>query len=272
MFLENGGNLITDKEKTGLIHSVNVPGLRNWEELSRDDAAKIVDQYRWIYVNASLKGEYGAEDEATKLSNSLGRRPMVHVYLSRGVFDGTRNTYPGRFHASMGALIESALETKEQLLVTGRSYGVHQSLRAACEFDDPAILVLGIAPAFGAFGNQFSDNVKQYVKDVAETKCKYGMIASEDDIFTWRSGGAAYKQKIGYRGDNDVGRAIEKNKANVHLEILHGADHAPIDEYLRHGLVPAMQRCVSFFGMDSCVTDIVEGVEVNSDKDLQDPQ
>jgi hypothetical protein len=189
---------------------------------------------------------------------------MVHVYLSRTIFDGTRNTYPGRFHASMGALIESAVERDEQLLVAGRSYGVHQALRAACAFDKPSILVLGIAPAFGAFGNALSDNVKQYIEDVATTRCKYGMVASKKDNFTWHAGGAAYKRIFGYRGDNKVGKAMKKNKDNVCIEVIEGAEHAPIDEYLRHGLAKAMKKIVRHFGMDA-LEDIVGGVPVSTD-------
>ncbi len=252
---------MSDHEKTGRMYSVNVPGLDNQKQLSATQAAEIVKQYRWIYVNASLKGNYDAEDEATKLSNAFNRRPMVHVYLSRAIFDGTRNTDPGLFHASMATLIKAATESDQQLLVTGRSYGVHQALRAACGFNKSSILVLGVAPAFGAFGNTWSDNVNQYITDVATTQCKYGMVASRKDRFTWKSGGASYKRKHTYRGDKDVGQAMEQNKDNVHIEVIDDAKHAPIDEYLRNGLVPAMQRTVRHFGMDD-LEDIVNGVAV----------
>ena len=250
-----------DTGKTGEIYAVNVPGLENWTALSQDQAVDLVRRYRWIYVNASLKGNYASKDEATKLSNALNRRPMVHVYLSKTLFDGTRNTYPGRFHAAMSALIEATTENGEEVLVTGRSYGVHQALRAACRFNKPTIAVIGIAPAFGAFGNQWSDNVRRYVLDVATTRCRYGMIASKRDFFTWKSGGAARKRRVLYRGDNDVGRAADRNPHNVHIEVIKNAHHAPIDEYIRYGLVPAMQRTVRHFGMHS-LTDIVDGVRV----------
>lgn len=249
------------EDKTGRIYAVNFPEMDNWEELTEAQSIEAVRQYRWIYVNASLKGKYESKDEAIKLSNALNRQPMVHVYLSREIFDGTRNTYPVPFHASMSMLIETATANNGQLLITGRSYGVHQALRAACRFNKPSISVMGIAPAFGTFGNHWSKNVEQYVADVETTRCKYGMVASEDDVFTWRSGGAAYKRRIGYRGDNDVGRAAERNRDNVHVEVISGAKHAPIDEYLEHGLVSAMKRIAYHFGMDR-LRDVVGGVTV----------
>ena len=200
----------------GEIYAVNVPGRQNWEKLSKNEGKEIVSKYRWIYANASLKDLYEAKDEATKLSNAVGR-PLVLVYMPRSIFDGTRNEYPGRFQASMHSLVERALADRKELLVTARSYGVHQALRAVRKFDTKRILLIGIAPAFGAFGNAWSDNVKRYIKDVEQTRCKYLMIASKNDGFTWRSGGAAYKKKIGYRGDNDVGRAMKRNKKNVRI-------------------------------------------------------
>jgi hypothetical protein len=137
---------------------------------------------------------------------------------------------------------------------------VHQALRAVRQFDSPKILLIGIAPAFGAFGNAWSDNVKQYVRDVEQTRAKFCMIASEDDGFTWRQGGAAYPRKVGYRGDNDVGRAIRNNRSNVTVMLLSGADHSPIDEYLRHGLVQSMRKCASRFGFDrTAIGDVVYG-------------
>lgn len=248
----------------GEIYAVNVPGRENWEKLSKNEGKEIVSKYRWIYANASSKDLYEAKDEATKLSNAVGR-PLVLVYMPRNIFDGTRNEYPGRFHASMHALIERALADRKELLVTARSYGVHQALRAVRKFDTPMILLIGIAPAFGAFGNAWSDNVKRYIKDVEQTRCKYLMIASKNDGFTWRSGGAAYKKKIGYRGDNDVGRAMKRNKQNVRILVLQGADHAPIDEYLRHGLVNAMQKGAHRWGLDNTpVGDIVYGRPVET--------
>ncbi len=174
-------------------------------------------------------------------------------YARRITNDQQRNTYHPNFQASLAGLVEKALLDRQPILVSARSYGVHQALRVIRRFDSPLILLTGIAPAFGAFGNEWSDNVKQYIRDVESTRSKYCMIASESDGFTWRAGGAAYKQRVGYRGDNDVGRAMEHNKANVDYVLLHGADHAPIDEYLKHGLVDAMKQCVNHFGMKNSV-------------------
>jgi hypothetical protein len=247
-----------EEELTGTIYSINVPGFENWESLSEHQAEEIAKQYRWIYVNASLKGDYDAKDEATKLSNALNGQPMVHVYLSRELFDGNRNVYPGKFHATMRKLIKSVLDDGRQVLVTGRSYGVHQALRAAYQFNDPSILVMGIAPAFGAFGNVWSDNVTQYVQDIETTQCKYGMVASKWDGFTWKAGGAAYKRKfLGYRGSRKVAKAIAKNRDNVYLELINHADHAPIDDYIRHGLIKSMKNIVRHFDMRG-LTDIVD--------------
>jgi len=251
-----------DTRHVGEIYAVNVPGMDNWKQLSVAEAKPLARQYRWIYANASLKDLYEAKDEATKLSNAV-HRPLVMVYMPRDIFDSTRNEYPGAFHASMRELIQAALADGRALLVTGRSYGVHQALHAVVQFNNPKILMIGIAPAFGAFGNQWSDNVKRYVSDVKHTRAKYCMIASEQDGFTWRSGGAAYKKKVGYRGDNDVGRAMKDNPHNVETIVLHGADHAPIDDYLRHGLVNAMRKCSDHFGFQkTAVADVVYGRRV----------
>jgi hypothetical protein len=248
-----------DTTHVGEIYAVNVPGMDAWQRLSLDEARPVAKQYRWVYANASLKDLYEAKDEATKLSNAVNR-PLLLVFMPRHIFDATRNEYPGQFHASLRGLIEAALADGGEVLVTGRSYGVHQALRAVRQFDSPKILLIGIAPAFGAFGNAWSDNVQRYVQDVRETRSRLCLIASEDDGFTWRQGGAAYKRNVGYRGDNDVGRAIEGNLANVTVQLLHGADHAPIDGYIRHGLVEAMRKCASRFDLArTAIGDVVYG-------------
>lgn len=237
-----------DTSHVGEIYAVNVPGMKNWKKLSLEEGQKLAKKYRWIYANASCKDLDEAKDEATKLSNAVGA-PLILVFMPRHIFDQTRNEYPEQFHTAMKGLIKVALADGRQVLVSARSYGVHQALRAIRSFDSPKILFTGIAPAFGAFGNTWSDNVDMYIVDVQNTRSKYCMIASEKDGFTWRSGGAAYKRKVGYRGDNDVGRAMEKNTQNVKIIKLDDADHAPIDEYLNHGLVLAMKQCAYKFSM-----------------------
>lgn len=239
--------------------AVNVPGRANWDKLTLSQAEKLTSKYRWIYANASCKDLYEAKDEATKISNAVGR-PMVLVYMSRHVFDKARNEYPGQFHASMHALIQRAMDDKKELLVAAKSYGVHQALRAVRQFDSPLILLIGIAPAFGAFGNALSENVKRYIKDVRETRSRYFMIASDDDGFTWLAGGAAARRRCGYKGDNDVGRAMDDNKRNVDYYVLHGADHIPVDDYINHGLVDAMRKGAHHWGLDNTpIGDIVYG-------------
>ncbi len=246
----------------GELYAINVPEKAPREKLSLSEAQGIVVKYRWIYVNSSLQDLNEAKEQATKLSNAVGR-PLVLVYMPRHVGDGQRNDYHPQFQTSLAGLIERAIADGKELLISAKSYGVHQALRVMRRFDSPLILLTGIAPAFGAFGNQWSANVKQYVKDVEQTRCKYCMIASEDDGFTWRSGGAAYKKRIGFRGDNDVGRAMQKNRKNVHIIVLHGADHAPIDEYLNHGLVKAMRQAADHFGMKNTpVGDVVYGRKI----------
>ena len=134
-------------------------------------------------------------------------------------------------------------------------------LRAVRSFDTPKILLIGIAPGFGAFGGPLSANVQQYIADVRRTRCKYLMVASEGDIITWRSGGAAYKRRLwGYRGDNDVGRAMDANPDNTHTITLQDAGHSPVDKYLRFGLVSAMKEGVRHFGFEGTVVDdIIHG-------------
>ena len=91
------------------------------------------------------------------------------------------------------------------------------------------------------------------------------MIASDDDNYTWKAGGAAARRRIGYKGDNDVGRAMDRNKQNVDYFVLSGAEHYPIDEYLRHGLVDAMQKGAHHWGLDNTpVGDIVYGRPVET--------
>ena len=246
----------------GELYAINVPEKAPREKLSLSEAQEIVIKYRWIYVNSSLQDLNEAKEQATKLSNAVGR-PLVLVYMPRHVGDGQRNDYHPNFQASLAGLIERTIADGKELLISAKSYGVHQTLRVMRQFDSPLILLTGIAPAFGAFGNQWSANVKQYIKDVERTRCKYCMIASEDDIFTWRSGGAAYKKRIGFRGDNDVGRAMQKNKKNVHIIVLNGAGHAPIDEYINHGLVKAMRQAADHFGMKNTpVGDVVYGRKI----------
>jgi hypothetical protein len=179
----------------------------------------------------------------------FGKKPIVHIYMPRGIDSDERNRYHPRFQSNLSALLKAALSSNRQVLVTGRSYGVHQALRVIRKYDSPRILLIGVAPAFGAFGNQYSANVKQYVTDVKLTRSKYCMVASEDDGFTWRSGGAAYKRRIGYRGDNDVGRAAERNKKNVTCVRLNHADHTPIDNYIKRGLDKGMKQCAYHFAM-----------------------
>ena len=253
-----------DTEHVGEMYAVNVPERQTWDKLTVDEGKEIVSRYRWIYANASCKDLYEAKDEATKLANAVGR-PLVLVYMPKNVFDGTRNEYPGQFHASMHALVERALADKKELLVAARSYGVHQALRALRKFDSPLVLLIGIAPAFGAFGNVWSENVEQYIDDVEHTRCRYFMIASEDDGHTWRAGGAAARKRVGYRGDNDVGRAMDRNSQNVDYYVLSGANHYPIDEYIRHGLVDAMQKGAHHWGLDDTpIGDVVYGRPVGT--------
>jgi len=79
--------------------------------------------------------------------------------MPRHVRDGQRNDYHPNFQASLAGLIERAIADGKELLISAKSYGVHQALRVMRHFDSPLILLTGIAPAFGAFGNQWSANV-----------------------------------------------------------------------------------------------------------------
>jgi hypothetical protein len=154
------------EEPTGDTFAINVPELapQRTAQVRWETAQAILDKYRWLYVNASEKDVGEARREARKLSDALGRRPLVLVYLPRFIFGTDRNTYPTRFHNAMNTLITYATRTNHELLVSGRSYGVHQALRALRSFDSPRILLTGIAPAFGAFGNYASSNVEGYIR------------------------------------------------------------------------------------------------------------
>lgn len=64
---------------------------------------------------------------------------------------------------------------------------------------------------------------------------------------------------------------MSRNPENVATVLLSGADHAPIDEYLRHGLVDAMQRVVRRFGtQETPVGDVVYGRRTHSLKIVVD--
>jgi len=243
------GAMAAETEHTGEMYAFKVPGRGDAEKLSLAEAKEIVATYRWIYVNASLKDLAEAKHEARALSNAVGR-PVVLLYLSRFIFDQQRNDYPRQFSNPLKALIEAALAEREGLLISAKSFGTHQTLRVLRQYDDPSILLTGISPAFGAFGNAYSDNVKRYIRDVRDTRSRYCMIASEQDGFTWRSGGAARRRGNGTcRGDNDVCDAMDRNKDNVKTYTITGSDHSPIDDYINHGLVGRMKDCARHFHM-----------------------
>ncbi len=262
-----------DIEWTGTFWALNVPGKAQKQRLMVGEAREAVRKYRWIYVNASLKDLEEGKEEAKKLSDAL-HRPLVLVYLSRFIMDGQRGDYPKSLELGLTSLIDDAMESGQELLVCARSYGVHQTLRTLRRYDNPKILLIGIAPAFGWLGTSLTRNVQQYITDVKETRCRYAMIASTDDGFTWRSGGAAYPdsdQPGGYRGDNHVGRAMDQNPKNVTYHLLSGADHTPIDDYLGHGLVKGMQTVVRHFGMERTpVGSVVSGEPTESLRILVD--
>lgn len=240
----------------GALYAINVPGQSAGEKLSLADAQAIVSKYRWIYVNSSLTMLSEARGEAASLSDALHKWPIVVVYMPRFTGDGQRGGYHPAFQASLSALIRHALKDGKPLLVSARSYGVHQALRVIRENDSPKILLTGIAPAFGSFGRRMSRSVFQYSRDVLQTKSKYCMIASKDDTATWKAGGAADET----RGDRDVYSAMKRNDKNVTLVLLDGAEHTPLDKYLRHGLAGAIKQAVEHFGMGfTPVGDIVYG-------------
>lgn len=72
--------MASDTEHVGEIYAVNVPRRQNWDKLSLDEVKEIVSKYRRIYANASCKDLYETKDEATKLSNAVGR-PLGVVNL-----------------------------------------------------------------------------------------------------------------------------------------------------------------------------------------------
>ena len=244
-------------DNAGELFAIRVPGMANKQQLNLSAAKNIVNQYRWIYINSSCKSPSEAKHEATQLADAVGR-PLMLVYMPRHIFDGQRNSYHPDFQSSLAALIENALSAEKNLLISAKSYGIHQSLRVIRRFDSPRILLTGISPAFGAFGNIWSEAVDQYISDVKDTRAKYCMIASKQDGFTWRRGGAAYRRNGTFRGDPNVGEAMESNSENVAIIKLSGADHSPITEYIDHGLVGAIKDCVDHFGMkDTTVGEVV---------------
>jgi len=249
-----GGRKYVDN--AGELYAIRVPGIVNKQMLSLSDAIEIVNRYHWIYVNSSCKTLPEAKHEATQLADAVGR-PAVLVFMPRHIGDGQRNTYHPHFQSSLFALLESVLSSDGTVLISAKSYGVHQSLRLIRNFDSPQILLTGIAPAFGAFGNVWSEGVDQHINDVKNTRARYCMIASRQDGFTWRRGGAAYRRNGTFRGDKNIGEAMEHNSENVTIVKLQGANHKPITEYIDHGLVGAMQDCVDHFGMrDTAAGDV----------------
>lgn len=252
---------LEDMEEVGKTFAINVPDreltsaeLSSGGRLTLSKAGRIVEKYRWIYVNASLKNLEHAKDEARSLSNAVGGRPLVLVYLPRAVFQGRRNHYPHAFSQTMFTLLQRVLTNRQELMISAKSFGVHQTLRAINEFPDdgPLILFTGISPAFGAFGGTYDRNVVNYRHDVRDTSCKYCMIASSADIFTSkRAGGAAWRRSDGtIEGDEEVYRAMQANARNVTTVVLHGAEHE-MRHYINHGLANAMRQCAEHFGMEN---------------------
>lgn len=237
------------KDKAGETWAINVNGHARNEKVELTKASKIVSDSRWVYVNASLKDVEEAREEATRLSDFVDH-PMVLVYMPRHIFDGQRNDYNPAFVKSLLKIVKDIVAEKKELLVSARSYGVHQALNVVRQVNSPLVLVEGIAPAFGAFGNEWSDNVKKYIDDVEKTRSKYCMIASRDDNFTWKSGGAVYWEQGGWLGDEDVGKAMKRNEKNVVTLVLDKAEHTPIDSYLEHGLLDMMRKGVKYFGLE----------------------
>jgi hypothetical protein len=267
---------------TGNLYYIDSRGSSGRSLLRMAEAQERVKKYRWIHINASLKDLTEAENNAKKLSSAVGGWPLVLVYLPRHVCDGTRNDYNPRFQSRLSNLIRSAMADGKEVLVTAKSYGVSQALRVIRSFDSPLILLIGISPAFGAFGNAYSDNVTKYINDVRNTRSKYCMIANRWDGFTWRRGGAAYRRRGGrgrtFRGDPKVGEAMENNKNNVHLIRLEqrcsGETNHTLDCYIRGGLVSAMKQAVNHFRMNAtpvgdavcCRTEVLlEGTKAEGD-------
>ncbi len=243
----------------GELYAIRVPDRPHEQQLSVEEGAEIVSTYRWIYLNASEKTLSEAKSEATSLADAVGNRPLVLVYMPRHTTDGQRNEYHPNLRASLRALIERALRDGGELLVSAKSYGVHQALHVIREFNDPKILLIGISPAFGAFGGARSANVLRYINDVEETRSKYCMIASEFDVFPWQSGGAAFRRGPAIIGDPRVFRAMDRNRDNVDYALVNSPGHG-MDKYLDHGLVGAMRSCVDHFGMrDTVAGDVAYG-------------
>jgi hypothetical protein len=243
----------------GEVYAIQVPGRPNKQKLSLADAEAIAATHRFIYVNASLKTVPEALSEATSLSNALGRQPAVLVYMPRHVMDGQRNDYNSHFQRSLRELIRHALRDGRDLLVAGKSYGVNQALRVVREFDTPKILLIGISPAFGAFGNVGSPMVARYIRDVKDTRSRYCMIAEAGDVFPWNAGGAAAGRGPQIVGDPRVYAAMQDNRANVDTVLLEGTGHG-MDHYLEHGLVGGMQRCATHWGyQDTAIGDVLFG-------------
>lgn len=233
---------------TGEMYAINVPGFQQRQKLTLHEAKRIVRTHRWINVNASTKDPWEAKTNAEKISNQLGKKPMVLVYFSRFIDAEDRNKYPSSFSSPFRTLLLSGTSDNKQLLVTAKSYAVHQSLRVIRELGSKKILFIGISPAFGAFGNAMSDNVKDHHGDIKNVRSKYCMVASKRDGFTWRRGGAAYKRNSTYRGDPDVGKAKNSNSQNVYIVLLDSADHK-LDDYIKYGLKYAMEQCAHHFNM-----------------------
>jgi hypothetical protein len=251
-------------EHAGEVYAIRVPGRPNKQKLSLDDAKAIVATHRFIYVNASLKTVPEALSEATNLSDALGGQPTVLVYMPRHVMDGQRNDYHPNFQRSLRELIRHALRDNRELLVASKSYGVNQALRVVREFDTPKILLIGISPAFGAFGNVGSPMVARYIRDVKDTRSRYCMIAAAGDVFPWNAGGAAVGRGPQIVGDPRVYAAMRDNSANVDTVLLEGTGHG-MDRYLEHGLVDGMQRCATHWGyQDTVIGDVVFGRGVAS--------
>lgn len=239
-----------EKRHAGKVYAINIPGKRGGSELSLAEAKRLVRRYRWIHVNASAKDRSGAKYNATMLSREVGS-PLLLVFMTRGLFDGSRNRYAAAFVRNLGALAAHAIADGKTLLVSARSYGNSQTLRVLRRFaNSPRILFTGHCPAFGAFGNKWSANVKRFHEDVRRTRVKYCMISSTGDKYTWRSGGACIRSRGKVRGDPKVCAAIDRNRRNVKVYTIAKADHDNA-EYIQHGVIRRMRECVRHFGFQN---------------------
>jgi hypothetical protein len=235
-----------EKKHAGKMYAFGVPGTRDGSELSLSKAKDLVRKHRWIHVNASMKKRWEAQHNAGILSKAL-RRPLVLVFMSKSVMDGKRNEYDPNFVKNLGTLASHGIGDRKTLLVTARSYGNSQALHVLRQrANSPRILFIGLCPAFGAFGNKWSANVKRFHQDVKETQVKYCMIASEKDNYAWRAGGACVTKGGRYQGDENVCKAIDKNRSNVKVFTINGAGHDNA-EYLANGAMDRMRRCVEHF-------------------------